>query len=96
MFKEGSKLQKEFGGNATEGDGMVLGGLWMMDKNGKCIFEFRQQNFSKDAGTEDVSCTDSSFEKVLNFFLYLFPRLLTFSSPSSSALKSFLSSRFWR
>eukprot|EP00213_Chloropicon_mariensis_P006179 CAMPEP_0197472436 /NCGR_PEP_ID=MMETSP1309-20131121/3633_1 /TAXON_ID=464262 /ORGANISM="Genus nov. species nov., Strain RCC998" /LENGTH=195 /DNA_ID=CAMNT_0043010973 /DNA_START=89 /DNA_END=676 /DNA_ORIENTATION=- len=54
MFKEGSKLQKEFGGNATEGDGMVLGGLWMMDKNGKCIFEFRQQNFSKDAGTEDV------------------------------------------
>ena len=94
MFKEGSKLQKEFGGNATEGDGMVLGGLWMMDKNGKCIFEFRQQNFSKDAGTEDVSCTYSSFEKVLNFFLYLFPRLLTFSSPSSSALKSFLSSGF--
>eukprot|EP00212_Chloropicon_laureae_P008528 CAMPEP_0197493620 /NCGR_PEP_ID=MMETSP1311-20131121/23477_1 /TAXON_ID=464262 /ORGANISM="Genus nov. species nov., Strain RCC856" /LENGTH=196 /DNA_ID=CAMNT_0043038899 /DNA_START=102 /DNA_END=692 /DNA_ORIENTATION=+ len=54
MLKEGMKLQKEFGGNSTEGDGFVLGGVFIMDKAGKCVFEFKQKNFRKDAEVQDI------------------------------------------
>lgn len=54
MLKKGSKLQKEVGGNATEGDGLVLGGVFIMDKAGKCVYEWRQRNFKTDAGTDDI------------------------------------------
>merc|ERR1711924_388363 len=54
MLIKGHKMQKEYGGNATEGDGFVLGGLFIMDKEGKCIFEFRQKNFKKEADINEI------------------------------------------
>ena len=54
MLKKGSKLKKEVGGNAPEGDGLVLGGVFIMDKAGKCVYEWRQRNFKTDAGTDDI------------------------------------------
>merc|ERR1719305_53367 len=53
MFDVGM-LQKEYGGNATEGDGFVLGGLFIMDKTGKCAFEYRQRNFKEDASIDEI------------------------------------------
>ena len=55
MLRKGAKLQKEYGGNATEGDGFVLGGLFIMDKTGKCAFDYRQRNFKEDASIDEVS-----------------------------------------
>lgn len=54
MFREGMKLQKEVGGNATVGDGMILGGVWMMDASGKCTFEFGQKHFRDHADIDKI------------------------------------------
>ena len=96
MFKEGSKLQKEFGGNATEGDGMVLGGLFMMDKSGKCTYEYRQTNFREDAPISEVSVIGFDHLRIMSCSCcYSFPfiRFFFFFRPfplSSSLFFSFL------
>mmetsp|Transcript_13761 Transcript_13761/g.38815 ORF Transcript_13761/g.38815 Transcript_13761/m.38815 type:complete len:113 (-) Transcript_13761:160-498(-) len=54
MMYKGHQLQKEVGGNATEGDGFVLGGVFIMDKDGRCMYEFRQKNFKKDAPIDEI------------------------------------------
>merc|ERR1711904_8464 len=54
MLRKGAQMQKEYGGNATEGDGFVLGGVFIMDKAGKCVYEFRQKNFKVDASTTEI------------------------------------------
>merc|ERR1711959_106246 len=53
MIKEGKAMQKDVGGD-LEGDGFTLGGAWLLNKDGKCIYEYRQKHFTHHPDMDDI------------------------------------------